>query len=520
MQIRSGPWLRAVLTVGVLLFTGATTARAGQAPETSDGLVDFRASYHFRMPGGGDATATEPRADSQFVGEASGPGRSAGPSQPREVRINDYLDPVGRKGSVVNGPCQQGSIYTLEATWRNKTADYVLFNIQVVKSKLVHLDETLPTLLSTYSDASSVGLAPGQTFGAIFRIQLVSCTPFQFFVNVYGDLTGMRIKLIKVGDTVISKDGKFSEDTTVEAYPVRGDTGEQVFWKGTINVKEQCSPPATPCICTQNGGSLPGTVVMNPWGSFVAKSLAGPVCTPSPCDGTNGSPPRAAKILTTPFPLYAPFEIAQWVNNGKLHDKSDGDVFDWVEERAKYIYGKADAQPAPKEVKTVLDAIASYTVGAGPWAAVTTTARTMTINPYFETMRVDSASVSVCGQARAYAFTNTLAHEARHAYQTLLQTTAVAGVTDDIAGQPDNDDDSDRLLERIPIAPTNVAVDSGALRDVCNVNANTVQRRRYRGDATADPWEVDPGADQWGCVSWAREMDAYTFAGNREAGLK
>jgi hypothetical protein len=107
----------------------------------------------------------------------------------------------------------------------------------------------------------------------------------------------VAMKLEIEGDTVISDDGNFSEDTTVRVTAVNADTGETLTsFTGDVLIAEQSEIP----IYSQNGGTLPSSVPITAGGTttFVAKSLAGPND-----DGGNQGP-DPAQVITTNFPVY------------------------------------------------------------------------------------------------------------------------------------------------------------------------------------------------------------------------
>ena len=80
----------------------------------------------------------------------------------------------------------------------------------------------------------------------------------------------------------------------------------------------------------------------------------------------------------------------------------------------------------------------------------------VTINPYYQQMRIDSDGLSECGHPRTKFFTNSLYHESRHAY----------GYT--VASLPGNDADQDFLpTNDIPVAPTLTLKDTGVVRNTC-----------------------------------------------------
>jgi hypothetical protein len=73
-----------------------------------------------------------------------------------------------------------------------------------------------------------------------------------------------------------------------------------------------------------------------------------------------------------------------------------------------------------------------------------------------------------------------------------------------------NDEDQDRLVNSIDIAPNDIFIDSTASRDVCDEMKNKVSQIAFKGknsfDAYGDVLTSIPG------VGFAIEMDANKFA--------
>ena len=105
-------------------------------------------------------------------------------------------------------------------------------------------------------------------------------------------------------------------------------------------------------------------------------------------------------------------------------------------------------------------------------------------------------------QPRTGLLVKNLYHEGRHAYQASLAT-------------PANDEDRDRLVNVIPIAPSDIFVDSIAPRTVCDPSdPDLVQINwTFLGPGKFDAFDA-PAANQQGSghVGWALEMDALSFA--------
>jgi hypothetical protein len=150
-------------------------------------------------------------------------------------------------------------------------------------------------------------------------------------------------------------------------------------------------------------------------------------------------------------------------------------------------------------VGSVTDQSGNIVGGKTNWLLPHETNRTFSValNPFSVSMRTDSNGGSVCGQPRLNQFTNTLIHEARHAYQGAQ------------AALPGNDEDNDWLINNpLPIALSQLVLDDGEPRTVCNTATGLPEFRAYKG-----PNDFDTALDP----DWAYraiEMDAYTFAAN------
>ena len=294
------------------------------------------------------------------------------------------------------------------------------------------------------------------------------------------------MKLELVGPIGISIDGKYSEDTTVRVTAVRTETGTTLTnFTGTVEIAE-----AGTSIYSQNGGTLPASVSIASGGTvtFVANSLAGPKF-----EGAAGAKPDDAMIQTTNYPVYGGSSLAirQWIISGTQIDaKATCQVFDWVQTRTRDIFASATG-----DVSVVLSAISSYTVAVerDDAAGHTSPGGVVSISPYFMDSRLDSKSLGNYGFAHTQKFfTAIFLHEARHAYQLQIST-------------PSNDNDGDRLVRTVTVAPTNVIVDSLDARTVCNQSTSTTEQRSYKGDSNPDAWE----SPDWASRAW--EMDAWKF---------
>jgi hypothetical protein len=103
--------------------------------------------------------------------------------------------------------------------------------------------------------------------------------------------------------------------------------------------------------------------------------------------------------------------------------------------------------------------------------------------------------------------TDTYYHEARHGYQFSLMSAT-------------NDEDHDRLVNNIPIAPNDIFKDTVAPRAVCDefgtVWPDKVRPLKFNGPGNPDPYGYTQNKDGSYTtvpgVWFAIEMDAWTFA--------
>jgi hypothetical protein len=121
-----------------------------------------------------------------------------------------------------------------------------------------------------------------------------------------------------------------------------------------------------------------------------------------------------------------------------------------------------------------------------------------TFNPYITSAtRIDGpAGTNFCGVSQGKDLTDTVVHEARHAYRYLQGGT----------NNPANDGDQDFLVLVIRIAPIDNFIDSTTSRKVCETTDYTTLMKAYKGDAVKDSFQ-DP---DW--VYWAWEYDAELYA--------
>jgi len=287
-----------------------------------------------------------------------------------------------------------------------------------------------------------------------------------------------KIKLEKYGNTTISDDGNYSEDTHVKASVVAANSGALY---SSFNETISVDIAETGTSCYASPGSMPSSISVGSGGTGTTatpcKSLVGPI--------NSTTPPADSQVTTTNYPIYNAsgwVALDQWTNDlGQVHLRSSGDVYDWFETRTKDIYTDASG-----DLLTVLCKVSSYDQTTGSyygeivdWDHTATTA--VHYNPHYITTRRDTSGGTFCGQSMDHQHTYTVIHEARHCYQDYLSSQDL-GQTDDIGGKPDNDDDQDWLVETIPIGPTTYLPDTGTSRSKCTGTDS------FSGDGTYDDY--------------------------------
>jgi hypothetical protein len=305
--------------------------------------------------------------------------------------------------------------------------------------------------------------------------------------------------------TEISTDGNYSEDSTIQVTAVDSNHNPITTFTGAVNIAEDGTS-----IYSQNGGCLvyvqnacstSSSVTISSGGTttFLARSLAGPKT-----EGQNGAPPGAALLKATNYGVDGgtPLAVKQWIVSNTQIDPLASDkssTYGWFQYRIKDIVKKATG-----DLATVLGTISGYTLDGtidtggqtnGQWGVGRSP---VVFNPYITAFRLDSAGYSVCElPTPAHWLTFYLYHEARHGYQFFLWS-------------PANDEDNDYLVNSIPIAPSDVYIDTTDPRTVCDEMKNAPQKLAFKGklnfDAFGNVKESVPG------VGFALEMDANKFA--------
>ena len=323
------------------------------------------------------------------------------------------------------------------------------------------------------------------------------------------DLYEAAIKL-EAGETTISEDGKYTEDTIITATAVKKRDGSTIgSFMGTVMIEETTPVP----IYSQNtahGAELPSFIQLTSGsGEVLARSLA-----ESP-DRLREPPP--ATIETKNYPLIggSPLEIEQWVRKAVLDPlRATGSAIDWAEARTRDIFDQATG-----DVAQVLVPIVSYSFGSldgedagGKAIAQPDGTTVIEIDPFIHGRRIDGPGSNYCGHTSTKNFTEVVLHEARHGYQWSLSLLNIG--RDDLPNRVDNDDDQDFLVDLVPVPPPSIIVDSSIPRTVCNDDAGiAVPDWTYQGDAAADSWGMP------GYVLWARQQDAVQFATTQSSSL-
>ena len=310
-------------------------------------------------------------------------------------------------------------------------------------------------------------------------------------------IASIKLELVQ---TVISQDGNYSEDSTIRVTAMDQNNQPLTSFTGTVNIAEDGTS-----IYSGNSG-LPPSVSITSGGTatFVAKSLAGPKT-----EGQNGAPPDSAKIKATNYPVYqgASLSVPQWITSGAHTDPlatNPTATYDWFQYRMRDIYNNAIA--AGGGLTTVMKTVSGYTLNGAIFGGAEADGlpgqmtSSLVFNPFYNfRYRLDSApSAGYCGlPAPAHLLTYVYYHEARHGYQFSLMT-------------PANDEDGDQLVNNIPIAPSDIFIDTTATRTVCDEAKSTTQQFAFKGKNNPDAYgDVENSIVG---VGFAIEMDAHKFA--------
>jgi len=203
--------------------------------------------------------------------------------------------------------------------------------------------------------------------------------------------------------------------------------------------------------------------------------------------------------MSTNYPVYQnDLGIPQWIILGaQIDTHASGSVYDWLQARTRNIFKNATG-----DTSTVLGAVASYVIAPGAGGGNTPVAHTpqsqITIEPYSNSYRLDSATYTDCGTNSSHDLTNAFLHESRHAYQFAQATLS------------NNDTDGDYLVKSMAVAPLTIVIDSINSRTVCNESTAATEQRSYHGDSVADTYEAP---DE---VLFALQYDALMFAASHD----
>lgn len=309
----------------------------------------------------------------------------------------------------------------------------------------------------------------------------------------------VQMLLEQEGETEISTDGKFTEDTAIRVTAVKSTTGAQLHdFQGTVTIEEVSQIP----VYSQNDGELPSSAEISFSGTttILARSQA---------EMNNGNRPDDALITITSHEVYGidPLAVPQWVDNQQLDPKSLGPVLDWLEARVLDIFESFGDLGAVSSALATVSAYEQVRLGyPGELPISHTQDHTMRLDPYSETeLRVPGQVLpSACTSSTGDGLTLTVVHEARHGYQDLLSTIDF-GAPDDIPGAPDNDDDQDWMLDIVPASacPCQTLLDTTDVRRVCNQEGNFPLNIPMSGELFPErPAEI----------IWALEEDAIQFS--------
>ncbi len=159
--------------------------------------------------------------------------------------------------------------------------------------------------------------------------------------------------------------------------------------------------------------------------------------------------------------------------------------------------------------------VSQYDIRRGPPGLTTinhTSPTKILINPYYKSVRLNSTSVPDCNITPNRQFSTIILHEARHAYQDYLSSVDLGADDDDpiFEFDPDNDDDQDWLVDIVPVAPSNILIDSQTPRSVCERPNTIIDNKTYNGENSKDLLDTPD------FVRYALEMDAAIFADTHE----
>jgi hypothetical protein len=316
------------------------------------------------------------------------------------------------------------------------------------------------------------------------------------------DLFKVEIRLSQVGNTVISTDGKYTEDTTVKVEAVRARDGSVIdSFGGVVFIEDESM------VYDQNttlGADLPREVNLSSGVGFItAKSLS---------EAENEQVPKSAILASTNLPLFQDekLEIPQWVDvmnidPGRSAGGSLG--YDWFEARMRDLFDQAEG-----DLATIISTNEGYigtTTLTNPDAIGETNLLTggnshTSINPRKDGLRTNIVTQAHCGIPSLKHFDGVAYHEVRHGYQWALVHRDDLG-TDDGPGF-NNSDDGDILVDEIPISPSDIFLDTADKREVCNIDTSVREDGMYRGDSVKDSY----AEKDWASRAW--EMDAEVYA--------
>ncbi len=413
--------------------------------------------------------------------------------------------PIRFDSVTVTADGQQG---TLEIPFLGIRTAPVTFNAQIAP-----VDHGCPQI-SYFWQFQDGGFETGKTvthsfnrtgqFNPTVSVRCDVCRAARTTGSTSVDVFEIAMLFEKVGDTEISDDGMYTEDTTIRVTAVRADTGVPYpSFQGTVEIQEEGSTT----YYEENGGDLPASVQIQSEGTstFVAKSQAGL--------SENGQiPTEPALISSSNYPIFgSSLEVSQWVDLHQVDPRSTGPVFDWLEARMRDIF---DEMGGNGQVGEALATVTSYEISPLPGRAVGSVAFNRSSS---HVMKIDTSKRfeirvpgevfgSACFGAQREALTLVVIHEARHGYQDFLSTIDLES-PDEFPGRPNNDDDQDWLFDAVPsgACPCTILLDTEDIRQGCDQTNNIPIGVMFMGDGEPDAGR-EPG--------YAWEMDAIQFSIN------
>ena len=334
-------------------------------------------------------------------------------------------------------------------------------------------------------------------------------------VDVYRPL----LKLELERPIKISEDGEYFEVARVKAQMIKGYSGH-VATDFTSEVQLKEATLAT--IYDQHGGELP---------LLRLKEGVGDVDLRSRAENPTGEPkvPDPAQIEAPDYEMFdgKRLEVPQWVDEASLeetHKPMPGELpaYDWFEAMVFDIRtgnlpasGVGQVMFQLRDFRLIQDLTLIDRKNPNPCHARTkfeesaleesrdpVSGQETWFNPFCGGMR-DNGKVELrCVAFDSGATKNIIIHEARHRYQAYIGNLFLGFDDDTFTGElerPDNDDDGDRLMDVVPIAPTDIITDTTFEHDVCLASGKK-DTRVFHGDRARDDKDDSEAANEWDAI--------------------